>query len=88
MFYLFLQQCLITVKSFNDLAQATSEYGYIRASVTVKLTNSLFPLSLSIYHPSHESVVDEVLLDVTETVGLLGTGALDVHLDFHTAPGL
>ena len=21
----------------------------------------------------------------TETVGLLGTGALDVHLDFHTA---
>ena len=24
----------------------------------------------------------------TETVGLLGTGAQDVHLDFHTAPGL
>ena len=24
----------------------------------------------------------------TETVGLLGTGAYDVHLDFHTAPGL
>ena len=22
----------------------------------------------------------------TETVGLLGTGAQDVHLDFHTAP--
>ena len=22
----------------------------------------------------------------TETVGLLGTGALDGHLDFHTAP--
>ena len=24
----------------------------------------------------------------TETVGLLGTGALDGHLDFHTAPEL
>ena len=24
----------------------------------------------------------------TETVGLLGTGAPDVHLDFHTAPEL
>ena len=24
----------------------------------------------------------------TETVGLLGTGAQDVHLDFHTAPDL
>ena len=24
----------------------------------------------------------------TKTVGLLGTGAQDVHLDFHTAPGL
>ena len=24
----------------------------------------------------------------TETVGLLGTGALDVHFDFHTAPEL
>ena len=32
----------------------------------------------------------EVLLYVqsTETVGLLGTGAQDVHLDFHTAPEL
>ena len=24
----------------------------------------------------------------TETVGLLGTGAQDAHLDFHTAPEL
>ena len=24
----------------------------------------------------------------TETVGLVGTGAQDVHLDFHTAPEL
>ena len=24
----------------------------------------------------------------TETVGLLGTGAQDIHLDFHTAPEL
>ena len=30
----------------------------------------------------------EVLLYVTETVGLLGTGAQDVHLNFHTAPDL
>ena len=27
-------------------------------------------------------------LTSTETVGLLGTGAQDVHLDFHTAPEL
>ena len=38
-------------------------------------------------------VVVEVLLRLytyryTETVGLLGTGAQDVHLDFHTAPEL
>ena len=30
----------------------------------------------------------EVCFTSTETVGLLGTGAQDVHLDFHTAPGL
>ena len=28
------------------------------------------------------------LLSSTETVGLLGTGAQDGHLDFHTAPEL
>ena len=33
-------------------------------------------------------VVAEVLLYVTETVSLLGTGAQDGHLDFHTAPEL
>ena len=34
------------------------------------------------------SVVVEVLLSSTETVGLFGTGAQDGHLDFHTAPEL
>ena len=29
-----------------------------------------------------------VALRPTKTVGLLGTGAQDVHLDFHTAPEL
>ena len=33
-------------------------------------------------------VVVEVLLYVHRNVGLLGTGAQDGHLDFHTAPEL
>ena len=33
-------------------------------------------------------IVAEVLLYVHKTVGLLGTGAQDGHLDFHTAPQL
>ena len=35
-----------------------------------------------------ESVLVECCFMSTETVGLLGTGAQDVHLDFHTAPEL
>ena len=34
-----------------------------------------------------DSLVD-CCLTSTETVGILGTGAQDVHLDFHTAPEL
>ena len=33
-----------------------------------------------------ENFVAECCFTSTETVGLLGTGAQDVHLDFHTAP--
>ena len=33
-------------------------------------------------------ILVEVLLYVHKTTGLLGTGAQDVHLDFHTAPEL
>ena len=33
-------------------------------------------------------VVAECCFTSTETVGLLGTGAQDGHLDFHTAPDL
>ena len=33
-------------------------------------------------------VVVECCFTSTETVGLLGTGAQDSHLDFHTAPEL
>ena len=43
----------------------------------------------------HNVMTDSMLLLLlkfcftsTETVGLLGTGAQDVHLDFHTAPEL
>ena len=34
----------------------------------------------------HELV--ECCFTSTDTVGLLGTGSQDGHLDFHTAPGL
>ena len=40
--------------------------------------------------PVHErkntALVAECCFTSTETVGLLGTGAQDGHLDFHTAP--
>ena len=40
-------------------------------------------------HVMCDDVDDEVLPYVhRKTVGLLGTGAQDVHLDFHTVPGL
>ena len=53
--------------------------------------NSSSPESLRLKHPQFK--LDLVLLVEcccmsTETVGLLGTGAQDVHLDFHTAPEL
>ena len=35
-----------------------------------------------------EVLMVEVLFTSTETVGLLGTGAQDGHLDFHAAPEL
>ena len=37
---------------------------------------------------SQGSTADIVHFTSTETVGLLETGAHDVHLDFHTAPEL
>ena len=36
----------------------------------------------------HNYLLVECCFTSTETVGLLGTGALDVHLDFHTPPEL
>ena len=44
-----------------------------------------YSLSLSL---SLSVVVVECCFTTTETVGLLGTGAQDVYLDFHTAPEL
>ena len=43
--------------------------------------------------PSARVTIDRLMMmkccfTSTETVGLLGTGAKDVHLDFHTAPEL
>ena len=35
-----------------------------------------------------QRTMDECCFTSTETVGLLGTGAQDGHLDFHTAPEL
>ena len=35
-----------------------------------------------------QRTMDECCFTSTETVGLLGTGAQDVHFDFHTAPEL
>ena len=54
-----------------------------------RTVNSSSPESLRLKHPQFK--LDLVLLveccfTSTETVGLLGTGAQDDHLDFHTAP--
>ena len=42
--------------------------------------------SITLMTQPHQLV--ECCFTSTETVGLLGTGAQDVHLDFHTAPAL
>ena len=38
--------------------------------------------------PKHSNLLLKCCFTSTETVGLLGTGAQDGHLDFHTAPEL
>ena len=38
--------------------------------------------------PPIHSLVEALCFTSTEIVGLLGTGAQDIHLDFHTAPKL
>ena len=44
-------------------------------------------IRVSHFSVNHSNPV-ECCFTSTETVGLLGTGAQDVHLDFHTAPDL
>ena len=39
-------------------------------------------------HSNFHKLLAECCSTSTETVGLLGTGARDVHLDFHTTPEL
>ena len=48
----------------------------------------LYQLLIIPTHPSHVDLLLKCCFTSTETVGLLGTGAQDGHLDFHTAPGL
>ena len=40
------------------------------------------------YYTARDASLVECCFTSTETVGLLGTGAQDGHLDFHTAPEL
>ena len=47
---------------------------YIRQSIFLRALDLVYVLKLKCCFTS------------TETVGLLGTGAQDAHLDFHTAP--
>ena len=49
---------------------------------------SLFPHLHTPFFPSLISLIVECCFTSTETVGLLGTGAQDDHLDFHTTPEL
>ena len=44
------------------------------------------PVACSVSAPQTEAELVECCFTSTETVGLLGTGAQDGHLDFHTAP--
>ena len=56
--------------------------------------NSQFKVSLAVWLTSNwilksrHACLFECCFTSTKTVGLLGTGAQDVHLDFHTAPEL
>ena len=49
------------------------------------LPEALLLTSLTLYR---QAVMMKCCFTSTETVGLLGTGAQDGHLDFHTAPEL
>ena len=44
------------------------------------------PVTAAVQHSAEKML--KCCFTSTETVGLLGTGAQDVHLDFHTAPEL
>ena len=44
------------------------------------------PVAAAVQHSAEKML--KCYFTSAETVGLLGTGAQDVHLDFHTAPEL
>ena len=54
-------------------------------------SQSCLPVAVSVHNLQTRSpslLLVECCFTSTQTVGLLGTGAQDVHLDFHTAPEL
>ena len=51
-----------------------------------KISRELIEQSILVH--AHYAHLVECRFTFTETVGLLGTGTQDVHLDFHTAPEL
>ena len=77
------------VSRVTSSTRSTTTLFYRRISRVTSLTRStailFIPAFLGLLRLL---VVVECCFTSTETVGLLGTGAQDVHLDFHTAPEL
>ena len=80
----------------STFTQLLTSGGWVGWSVVYVHRNRRFIRDGSTGHPPRLSTAPDLrrvgglkcCFTSTETVGLLGTGAQDVHLDFHTAPGL
>ena len=66
----------------------TSDCGRAAESVVVSVLIDFPPLHVAFLQPLCLLLMLKCCFTSTKTVGLLGTGAHHVHLDFHTGPGL
>ena len=60
---------------------------HVRLGLSIELSG-LLGWRIALHPPLLQARLVECCFTSTETVGLLGTGAQDGHLDFHTTPEL
>ena len=78
-------ESLARLTIFRSIVKEISPPGPTQTQQRVSVPNGQGPVPAS---PVIGAKLVECCFTSTETVGLLGTGAQDVHLDFHTAPEL